>query len=100
MADTPKTKEVRYEDRTLKVFYFPDDTTLNKESGFLNLTVGSNSGEIERPRYAVDKDIIEDDERLETDVDNLVIDYLDDARCLNIRINGKTQLSKYFEKTC
>jgi hypothetical protein len=48
----------------------------------------------------VDKDIIEDDERLETEVDNLVIDYLDDARCLNIRINGKTQLSKYFEKTC
>jgi hypothetical protein len=78
METIPKTKEVKYGERTLNVFYFLDDTTFNKESGFLTLTVGSDSGEIERLRYKVGKDIIEDDERLKNEVDNLVIDYLDE----------------------
>jgi hypothetical protein len=80
METIPKTKEVKYGDKILKVFYFLDDTTLNKESGFLCLTVGSDSGEIERLRYRVDKGIIGDDERLKKEVDNLVSDYLDEMK--------------------
>ena len=71
---------VQYGDLEFYIYYFIHDNDINPESGFLNLTLGSEDDELERITSIVPNSILNDEEEQIRTVQKIVTEYLNAIR--------------------
>jgi hypothetical protein len=80
METALKNTMVQYGDLEFYIYYFIHDNDINPESGFLNLTLGSEDDEFEKITSIVPNSILDNEEDQIKTVQKMVTEYFESIR--------------------